>query len=715
MAKYTVADIRNLALSGHGASGKTSIADALLFKAKASERRGSPDDGTSVSDYDEEEHKRKTSIDTSVLTFDYKGKHVHLLDTPGYPDFVGAALGALSAVETVVVVVSAVNGVEVNTRRMFNEAGRRGLARMLVINKCDGDNVKFLDLLKVVQDTFGKACVLFNAPINPGPGFSGVVSALNPPDKAPAGCPVDLAAARSKLVDCVVEADEALMEKYLMEGTVTPDELSAAIPKALAAGTVVPIFCTSAKKDKDIGIQELLDALATFALSPDQGKVRTATRGSGEKAEEIKLSPNPTGEFVGQVFKTLTDKFVGNLSFIRVYSGTLTAEQPLFNARTDKSARTGGLSSVMGKTQKPITEAIPGDIFAVAKVEDLHIGDTVANKQHGPKMPALSFPTPMFGLAVEPKARGDEQKISGSLAKIANEDPTFHVTRDTQTHEMVIHGMSQLHLDVVQHRLKRRFELEIITHDPKIPYRETITAKAEGQHRHKKQSGGRGQFGEVHMRVYPLSREITSQEELLEKFANKDHFEKMRSAHYDEAHNFAFIDTIVGGTIPNQFVPAVEKGCKELLERGALAGYRIQDVAVEVYFGKYHDVDSSEAAFKTAGRIAFKNSVLAAKPVLLEPIVTLEVTVPTKYTGSILGDMNTKRARIENQDSLPGDLAVITAKAPLAEVTRYAAQLGSITQGQGSYTMEFSHYDIVPGNIQQQIASKAKLAADEDE
>jgi elongation factor G len=284
-----------------------------------------------------------------------------------------------------------------------------------------------------------------------------------------------------------------------------------------------------------------------------------------------------------------------------------------------------------------------------------------------------------------------------------------------QTKEMVMTGMSQLHLDVVQHRLKRRYDLEVVTHEPKIPYRETITTPAEANHRHKKQSGGRGQFGEVHLRVYPLPRDITSAEELLEKFANKSKFEKMRNAHYEPDHNFAFIDTIVGGTIPNQFVPAVEKGCKELLERGALAGYRIQDVAVEVYFGKDHPVDSSEAAFKTAGRVAFKNAVLAARPVLLEPIVNLEVTIPSKYTGAILGDLNTKRARIENQDSLPGDLAVIQGKVPLAEVTRYAAQLGSITQGQGSYTMEFSHYDQVPGNVQQQIVSKAKVAAEEED
>jgi elongation factor G len=715
MAKYKVEDIRNVALVGHEVAGKTSLADALLFKARAVDRRGSVDDGTSVSDYDDEEKKQKYSIDTSVLHLENQSKQIHLLDAPGKPEFVGAALGALNAVETAVIVISAPNGIQVNTRRMFTEAGKRGLARMLVINRLDGDNIQFDALLKAIQDSFGKTCVLFNAPLGQGPQFSGVVSVLNPPDKVPPGCLVDLTKARSRLVDAIVECDEALTEKYLMEEPVTAAELTAVLPKALAAGTLIPIFCTSAKKDKDIGIGELLDALTTFAVSPVQGKKRTAIKGSGEKAQEVVLEPSESAEFVGQVFKTLTDKFVGNLSFFRVFSGKITSEQPLVNLRTGKSSRTGGLLQMQGKQQKPVPEAIAGDIVAVAKVEDLGIGDTVAGNTHAPKLPRPTYPNPMFGLAVEPKARGDEQKISGSMQKIADEDPTFKITRDTQTKEMVIYGMSQLHLDIVQHRLKRRFDLEVITKEPKIPYRETITTEAGADHRHKKQTGGRGQFGEVHLRVYPLPRDITTEEELLERFANKSRFEKMRMAHYDPDFNFAFIDHIVGGTIPNQFIPAVEKGCRELLERGALAGYRIQDVAVEVHFGKDHPVDSSEQAFKTAGRMAFKKGFLAARPVLLEPIVDLEVTVPTKYFGAIQSDLSTKRARIENQDSLPGDLLVIKAKAPLAEVTRYAAQLGSITQGQGSYTMEFSHYDQVPGNIQQQIVSKAKVAADEED
>jgi elongation factor G len=713
MSKYKSEDIRNLALAGHRASGKTSLADALLFQAKAVDRKGNVDDGSSVSDFDEEEKHHRFSIDTSVLHLDYQGKHVNLLDTPGAPDFVGNALTALSAVETVLVVVSATNGVEVNTRRMFNEAGKRGLARMLVINKIDAENIKFMDVYSAVRDTFGKACVLFNAPVDPGPKCSAVVSVLNPPASPPAGCPVDLAAARSQMLDAIVEVDDALMEKYLGEGDVTNEELLAVLPKALAAGTVVPVFCTAAKKN--IGVPELLDAIVNYSLSPAQVPARKAVARKTGAETELELKCDPSAELVGQVFKTVSDKFVGNLSFIRLFSGTLKSDQAIINSKTDRGGRSGGMMKMQGNKSTAITDAVAGDIIAVSKLEDLHLGDTVGTGAHPPRLPEPTFPKPLFGLAVQPKARGDEQKISGSLAKIANEDPTFKVDRDVQTHELVITGMSQLHLDVMQERLKRRFALEVVTHEPKVPYRETITSQGEGSHRHKKQSGGRGQFGEVHMRIFPLPREIKTKEQFFEGFANKSRFEKMREdhCHYDADHNFGFVDTVVGGTIPNQFIPACEKGCKELLERGALAGYRMQDV--EVYFGKYHDVDSSEAAFKTAARIAFKNSFLSARPVLLEPIVHVEVTVPSKFTGAILGDLNTKRARIENQDSLPGDLTVIIGTAPLSEMMRYKAGLDSITAGAGSYSMEFSHYEQVPGNVQQQIVKNAKLAADEDE
>jgi elongation factor G len=702
--KHAVGDIRNLAFVGHGAAGKTSLADALLFKAGAVTRRGSVDDGTSYSDYDDEEHKRHFSIDTSVLHADYDGKFLEILDAPGYPDFVGAALESLNATENAVIIVNAGHGIEVNTRRMFRESTDRGLGRMIVLNKLDSDNIDFEQLLNNVQQTFGKQCVLLNAPLGAGAKFHGVVGVIDPPSSAPADCPVDLAAARTQLIDSVCECDDTLMEKYLGEGDLSAAEITSVLPRAIASGCCVPIFCTCAKKD--IGVPELLAALTKYTLGPE------ALPHVGSGKDHIPAKDD--GQFVGQVFKTLSDKFVGNLSFVRIYGGKLVGQQKIVNLRTGKPITLGGLQIVQGKQLDPVSEAVAGDIVALAKIEDLHIGDTLAASPSSEKLPLPRFPEPMFGLAVEPKARGDEQKISTSLHKIADEDPTFRMSRDVQTHELVITGVSQLHLDVIRNRLKKRFDLDIITHEPKIAYRETITTHAEGDHRHKKQTGGRGQFGEVHLRVYPLPREIKTQAELEEKFANKSRFEKLRHTHYDPDYNFAFLDHIVGGTIPTQFVPAVEKGCRELLDRGGLAGYRMQDVAVEVHFGKDHAVDSSEAAFKTAGRMAFKKAMLAARPVLLEPIVDLEVTIPSKYTGAILGDLNTKRARVDNQDSLPGDLAVIHAKVPLAEVTKYAAQLGSITQGQGAYTMSFSHYDQVPSNVQQQIVSKAKVH-DEDE
>lgn len=710
MSKHHAADVHNLALVGHGASGKTSLADALLFKAKIVDRRGSVDDGTSVSDYDDEAKKRHHTLDANLLFLESHGKRLHLIDTPGFPDFIGQALCGLSAVENAIVVVNAHSGIEVNTRRMFNEAAKLDLARFIVINKIDSDNVKFQELMEIIRATFGGNCVLFNVPVGVSASFSGVVDVLEPPASVPAGLQYDLELARAQLVEAAVEADETLMEKYLAEGAIANADLLPVLPKAIAEGKVIPIFCTSAKKD--IGISELLTGLEKFALAPAEGHKHKFAGADGKA-----IVPDEKGDVVGLVFKVLNDKFIGTLSFVRVFSGTITNDMMLHNARTGKTFKAHGLLEVQGKTTKPIAEAVAGDLFALAKVEDLHFGDTITSKPNLGKVEMLAFPTPMFGLAVEPKARGDEQKISGSLAKMADEDPTFKVTRDTQTKELVIHGMSQLHLDVVQSRLKRRFDLEVVTHEPKIPYRETITANGEGQHRHKKQTGGAGQFGEVHLRVYPMPPGVHDDESCRKLFMNKEKFAHLREDHskYDASYNFAFVDHIVGGTIPNQFMPAVHKGCLELLERGAVAGYRLQDIGVEVYFGKDHPVDSKEVAFKTAARVALKNAIMAARPAILEPIVNLEVTVPSKYTGTILGDLNTRRGRIENQDSLPGDLQVIKAKVPLAEVTRYKATLDSITQGQGAYTMEFSHYDPVPGNVQQQIIAKAGKLKDEEE
>ena len=712
--KHLVENVRDIALVGHRAAGKTSLADALLFEAHAVDRMGSVDDGTSVGDSDEEEQRHHFSIDTHVMHADVDGKHLNILDAPGSPDFIGAALEALSAVETAVVVVSAMTGIEVNTRRMFAEATKKGLSRAIVINKLDAEKtIDFDTLIDSIQATFGKNCVLFNVPDAVGPDFKNVICLLDPPADMPKGCPVDAPSARQQLIDAVVESDEILMEKYLTEGSVSVAELEADITKALDAGTLIPIFCTSAKKDK--GVKELLDALGKYGLSPSFASKRLAGLEVTGNGTTHQLEPTEQDEFVGQVFKVVNDKFVGHLSFIRVIAGKIQHNHNVVNLRTGATLRVGHLLEAQGKATSQVHEAGPGDIVGIAKVEGLEIGDTIAHTHHAPKMPTPSFPTPMFGLAVEPKNRGDEQKISTGLHKIAEEDPTVRVTHDAQTHELVISGVSQLHLEIIRERLKDRFGVEVNTKEPKIPYRETIQAEGAGDHRHKKQTGGRGQFAEVHIRMYPLSREIKTQQQCEEEFANKSRFEKLRSCHYDPTTNFAFIDHVVGGTIPNNFLPAIEKGCKEVMELGALAGYRVQDVAVEVYFGKYHDVDSSEAAFKTAARHAFRKAFAACRPTLLEPIVKLEITVPSKYTGSILGDLPTKRAHVENQDSLPGDMTVIYARAPLAEVARYAAQLGGMTQGQGSYAMELSHYEMVPANVQQQIVSKSTVKGEEED
>jgi elongation factor G len=712
MGRHTVEDVRDIALVGHRAAGKTSLADALLYEAHAVDRLGKVDDGTSFADTDDDEKRHHFSIDTHVLHATHGGKYLNILDTPGSPDFIGAALEGLTAVETAVIVANAANAVEVNTRRMFREAGRRELSRVIVVNKIDAEHADFAAAADAIQTAFGNKCVPFNVPDANGAAFSKVVCVLDPPDGKSADYPVPPDTVRTRLIEAVIEADDALMEKYLTEGDVSADELEAAIPKALEAGTLIPIFCTSATKD--VGVKELLDALSRYGLSPAYARRVLNGMSVGHNGQMKAVEPKEDSEFLGFVFKVVNDRYVGHLSFIRVLAGVLTPNHQLIDLNTGKSVRVGQLLEVQGKQYVPVPEAGPGDIVAVAKVDGLHIGDTVAFRADAPKLPVPEFPQPMFGVAIEPKTRGEEQKVASGLHKIAEEDPTVRIAHDPQTHELVMSGVSQLHLDVVQERLKHRFDVEVSTKEPKIPYRETVLGDAAGEHKHKKQTGGRGQFAEVHLRVYPMPRTITSKEQCEAEFANRGRFEKMRSVHYDPAHNFAFIDHIVGGTIPNNFIPAVEKGCKEMLVRGVLAGCRIQDVAVEVHFGKYHDVDSSEAAFMTAARHAFRKAFLAARPALLEPVVKMEVTAPARFTGSLLGDLATKRAHVENQDSLPGDLNVLTARAPLSEVAKYAAQLGGMTQGQGSYAIEFSHYEQVPAAVQQQVVAKANVKHEEE-
>src|SRR5438477_1838794 len=698
MSKYKVEDIRNIALCGHGGSGKTTLADKLLVKTGAITGEPSVDAGTSICDFDAEEKAHKRTIEASVVHFEHAGKRFNLIDTPGYADFIGQTIGALRGVDTAVIVINAHSGIEVNTRRVFKEAEKARIGRVIVVNKMDEHNVDFPALIERIRDTVGNQCVLFNVPLGHGGDFKGVASTLKPPANAP-GALVNPGDIHTSLIESIIEVDEELMMKYFEGEEPTAEQLAALIVRAVAEGTLIPIVCCSAKTG--VGLSELLDAWVQCALPPS-----AITRKATREGTDYEIKPDPSGPLVAQVFKTRIDPFVQKLSYIRIYSGTMKKDETVPATSARKGTKLGPLLEVQGSETKPVDSASAGEIIAIAKMEELHTGTSLGVAE----MPKIPFPTPMVGLAVTPKSRADEAKLSASLHKIVEEDSTFRLDRDAQTKELVITGMSELHLQIIRERLHRRDKLDVDTKPPKIPFRETIQTTAEGMYRHKKQSGGRGQFGEVHIRMYPFPRGTKPEE-----YCTKQRFPHMKDFHYDEQHNFVWINSVVGGTIPTNFLPAVEKGFKERIEKGVIAGYRVQDVAVEVHFGKHHEVDSSEAAFKIAGSMAFRNVFQEARPALLEPVVKMEITVPEANVGDIYSDMSGRGGRVQGSDNAGGAFTTVHAEVPLREVTTYARTLSSMTGGQGSFSMEFSHYDVMPGNVQQEITSKAQLHEEEEE
>ncbi len=702
MTKHQIEDIRNVALVGHGASGKTTLADLMLFKSGVGSRAGSVDDGTSVLDTDDEEKHHKHTISSALVHMEHNGKRINLIDTPGYPEFIGHAIGALRAVETAVVVVNAGAGIEVNTRRTFSRAGEAGVGRMVLINKCDQENVDFAELLSLVQETFGSACVPLNVPAGIGSSFSGVVSTLNVPAEVPGDVQADPQELNQTVMDAIVDADEDLMMRYLEGEALSPEEVSGGVAKAIAAGTLIPVFCTSSKTG--VGVEEFLDALANYGLAPTLVP-RKATNAEGEEIEINQCADQP---LIAQVFKTRIDPFVAKMSFIRVYAGKMTKDSQVTQAGESRSIKVSQLLEVQGGKNESVDEVSAGGILALVKLDELHVGNTLSS-DGSITMPPINFPTPMIGLAVEPKTQADQQKISGALQKIVEEDPTFKVTRDAQTKEMVVYGMSELHLKIVEERLGKRDKVQIDSHQPKIPYRETVMGSAEGHYRHRKQSGGSGQFAEVHFRIAALPRDVNQEE-----FFTKDNFASMREFHYDPELNYAFVDRVTGGSVPNNFIPAVEKGIRERMEKGVIAGFQVQDVTCELFFGKDHPVDSNETAFKTAASKCFSKVFSEAKPALLEPIVNIEITVPDDKLGDINGDLSTRRGRPEGMEAAPGGFSVLKAKVPLAEVMTYARDLSSMTGGQGSYTLEPSHYEMVPSNEQQKIVAAAIREEEED-
>ncbi len=699
MAKYDVDQIRNVVFCGHGSSGKTTLVDKLLNMTGAVSRPASVEDRTSICDFEEEEKAHQYTIEAKLVHFDYGGKHFHAADTPGYPDFIGQTIGVMRGMETAAIVINAQAGIEVNTRRVFAEAGKAGLGRMIILSKMDGENIFFDKLIHSIREMFGQACVLLNVPVGLGSDFRGVVSTLKPPSETK-GAVIDPASIHTPLLESIIETDEEVLERYFEGQEPTEEEIARLIVQATASGALIPMVCVSAKTG--VGMPELLEALALCAAPP------TAIRRTGKKADgaEVEITPDPAGPLVAQVFKTRVDPFVQKISFIRVYSGTLKKESAVPVVGERKPVKLGQLLHMQASESEPIDEIGPGGIAAVIKVEELQTGSSLGEAA----LPPITFPAPMVGMAASPKAGGDETKITGALGKICMEDPTFRREWDPQTKELVIYGMSELHLQIVRERLKRRDKLEIELKEPKIPYRETIQGSAEGMYRHKKQTGGRGQFGEVHIRMCPLPPGTN-----IEQFATKDRFPELKEIHYDPDWNFLWIDSIVGASIPGNFMPAVEKGFRERMSKGVLAGYQVQDVCVEVFFGKHHPVDSSEQAFKTAASMAFKKVFLEAKPSLLEPIVRMEITVPQKNVGDINSDIASRRGRVLGMDSAGGDYQTIIAEAPLAEVSTYARSLSSITGGQGSYTMEFCRYDVVPSNLAKEIIEKAQRKEEEEE
>ena len=684
MPTYTTTDIRNIAIVGHGGSGKTSLIEAILKETGAISNIGLVEKANTASDFTDEEKDHGHSLFNTVLHCDYNGKHINLIDTPGASDFASQSLAALWAVETVVVVINASAGIESVTRRMMDWAKEQGLCRMIIVNKMDAENIDLETLTDQIKESFGRECLPINLPSSDG---TAVVDCFFTTEGDSA---ISVEEAHTAIVEQVVEVDDELMEDYLEQGHVDPQRLHGAFEKALRDGHLVPICFTSARGHNNhetlIGIRELLDVFVKLLPNPTEGNPHTFTRG-GEDAEQFDADPDADKEVLAHVFKVVNDRF-GKMSVFRVHQGTISKDTQLYVDGQRKPIKVNHLYQIHGGGHTEIDSAVPGDICAIIKVDEVKFASVLHESANGNsiEMKETAFPKPMFGLAVTAKSRGDEGKISDALQRLDEEDPTFAITRDSTTKEMIINGMGDMHLRVILERLKSKYQVEVDTKPPKIAYRETILNKAEGHHRHKKQSGGSGQFGEVYLRIEPLQR----------------------------GAGFEFSNDTFGGSIPAQFLPAVEKGVRQVLESGVIAGYPVQDVKLSVYDGKHHPVDSKEVAFVTAGKRAFMDAFAKAKPVLLEPIVDIEVSVPNQYLGDITGDLSGKRGRIQGTDMLAGDVSAIKALVPLAEVGNYQNQLKSVTGGQGSFTMELSHYEPVPSNVQQQIAAAYKPKAEED-
>lgn len=677
MGSHKVGDIHNVALVGHSGAGKTTLGEAILFKAGITTRLGNVDDHTTVLDYDDESKERRHSTDSTIAYLEHQDKLINLVVTPGMPDYSGPALASLAAVETAIVCISAASGIGVNTRRMFNAAGEMGLARMIVVTRMDAENVDLKALYEGIRETFGATCLPMNLPADGGKRVIDVLS------KAEGNADLlDVPHCHTQILDAIVEIDDELMPQYMETGEIPEEKLAPTFSKSVAIGHIVPVLFVSSKQG--IGIPELLDAIVLCAPSPEIGGHRELIHGE----QKTEIEPTAEGDFVAQVFKITSDpKSNIKYSVARVFRGSMKGDGNLHIGDDRKGQRPGHIFKLRGSEHTEIPVASAGDIVAFAKL-DLKIGQLLGSHALDGSIAMPKFPTPMFALAVEPKARGDVDKVGVALHRFTDEDPCFKTHRDAQTGELVIEGLGDLHLTVVRSKMKRYYKIDVDSKPPKIPYRETIAGRAAYvEYTHKKQSGGAGQFAKVAIDIEPNGR----------------------------GQGYEFVDKIFGGVIDQQFRPSVDKGIREQLKRGVIAGCPVVDVKVSLVDGKTHPVDSKDIAFQIAGRQAFKAAFAASKPILLEPVVNIEVTIPSEFVGDITRDLAGKRGQIVGQDVLPGNQTMVRATVPLSEVANYSSQLKSVTGGQGSYLMELSHYDVVPPNVQQQIVANFKPHEKDDE
>ena len=694
MKVYDAASIRNVAVVGHGGSGKTQLVSAMLFDGGAVNRLGRVDDGTTVTDFDEEEVARKHTLSSSVAFVEWNKTKINIIDTPGFANFLSDTRAALRVADAALLVVDAVSGVEVQTEKVWGIAEEYGLPRLVVLNRVDRERASLERTLESLRAAFGRGVVPVALPLGEEKNFTGVIDIVSMKaytfqadgsgkflaGEVPATQADAAKAARDALVEMVAEADDSLMEKFFDEGTLSQEDLVAGLSKAVRAGKVCPLVPTSGVLN--IGVQQLLDAVIAYLPSPADRPFPATSRTTGEPAV---VACSDTAPYSAFVWKTVADAFAGRITMFRVVAGTLKADSTIHNLTKEAPERLGHLLVLQGKQQAQVPEFKAGDLGAVAKLKDTLTSDVLAEKNAAVTFPPIAFSDPLLSYAIEPKSRGDEDKISQSMARLMEEDPTVRYSRDPQTKELLLAGQGQLHIEVTVAKLKRRFGVDVNLKLPRIAYRETITASTEAHGRHKKQTGGHGQFGDCKIRVEPLPR----------------------------GSDFAFEDDIFGGSIPRQYVPAVEKGIQEARTRGYLAGFPMVDFKVTVFDGSYHAVDSNELSFKMAGRLAFKDAMSRARPTILEPVMNVEVYAPSEFAGDLMGDLNSRRGRIAGMDSR-ATMTVIRAQVPMAEMLTYEQQLTSSTGGRGSYQMEYSHYEEVPSHLQQKVIAAAKADKGEE-